>query len=391
MSAAPAKLAGFSDRIGSLAAGHEANFVIFDPDAEFTVAPDKLHYRHPISPYLGERLRGVVDATYLRGEPVYRQVNSFLPHAAANSRYARHSIFQFAAPFCRLWPSHLQTRFSRTGTRLSAVSAAREILPCCGSSAWAEGIAAFRPFANPDELFVISDRVWANLAEDDWQEAFDSHPRIGQQHAQAATAESLAMSSHEQSAAMSTEDAQKLALAEGNSQYEQKFGRIFIVCASGKSAAEILAILNARMKPTPADRVARSRRTATSDHAAPSSPLAWSQLNMGISTHILDTALGRPQPKFPSHSRSFATISGLRSPKIKPMQTAAAASFFPKAPRSKAASIAFASKPQPITNRSGCAGLYPYVEIAFEVRDTEQHYHIPLLLTANGYTTYRGS
>jgi allantoinase len=72
MSAAPAALAGLSDRIGSLAPGHEANFVVLDPDAEFTVTPEKLHYRHAISPYMGERLRGVVEATYLRGEPVYR-------------------------------------------------------------------------------------------------------------------------------------------------------------------------------------------------------------------------------------------------------------------------------------------------------------------------------
>jgi allantoinase len=72
MSAAPAKLAGFSDRIGSLEAGREANFVVFDPEAEFIVTPEKLHYRHAISPYMGEQLKGVVDATYLRGEPVYQ-------------------------------------------------------------------------------------------------------------------------------------------------------------------------------------------------------------------------------------------------------------------------------------------------------------------------------
>jgi 2-oxo-4-hydroxy-4-carboxy-5-ureidoimidazoline decarboxylase len=136
---------------------------------------------------------------------------------------------------------------------LDAAYAAREILPCNGSSAWADGLVALRPFVTPEELLVISDRVWANLAEDDWHEAFDSHPRIGQQHARVATSESLAWSSEEQRAAMSTEDAQKLALAEGNRQYEEKFGRIFIVCATGKSATEILTILNARMKHTAAD------------------------------------------------------------------------------------------------------------------------------------------
>jgi 2-oxo-4-hydroxy-4-carboxy-5-ureidoimidazoline decarboxylase len=101
-------------------------------------------------------------------------------------------------------------------------------------------------------LFAASDRIWTPLPEPAWREAFDSHPRIGQQHARSATAQSLSWSSAEQRAAMSDEDATKLALAEGNRQYEERFGRIFIVCASGKSAAEILAILNDRLNNTPA-------------------------------------------------------------------------------------------------------------------------------------------
>ena len=72
MSAAPAALAGFGDRIGMIEAGREANFIVFDTEAQFAVTPDKLHYRHPISPYMGETLNGVVDATYLRGQPIYR-------------------------------------------------------------------------------------------------------------------------------------------------------------------------------------------------------------------------------------------------------------------------------------------------------------------------------
>jgi allantoinase len=72
MSRAPAALAGIRQEAGALEAGRDANFVIFDTDAEFTVTPDKLHYRHAISPYLNETLRGAVKATYLRGEVVYR-------------------------------------------------------------------------------------------------------------------------------------------------------------------------------------------------------------------------------------------------------------------------------------------------------------------------------
>jgi allantoinase len=73
MSSAPAALAGISHRAGALEAGRDANFVIFDTDAGFIVTPDKLHYRHAISPYLNKTLRGAVKATYLRGETVYRQ------------------------------------------------------------------------------------------------------------------------------------------------------------------------------------------------------------------------------------------------------------------------------------------------------------------------------
>jgi allantoinase len=73
MSSAPAALAGLSTRTGVLAPRCYANFVVFSPDATFTVTPDILHYRHAISPYMGETLRGVVQATYLRGQPVYRR------------------------------------------------------------------------------------------------------------------------------------------------------------------------------------------------------------------------------------------------------------------------------------------------------------------------------
>ena len=136
---------------------------------------------------------------------------------------------------------------------LNAEAAASEVLPCCGSRAWADGVTARRPFSSPEDLFAASDAVWRDLPDQDWQQAFDSHPRIGQQHARAATAESLVMSSEEQRAAILPDATAKLALAEGNRKYEDRFGRIFIVCASGKSAAEILANLERRMQNSAAD------------------------------------------------------------------------------------------------------------------------------------------
>ena len=132
---------------------------------------------------------------------------------------------------------------------LDAETAAKEALPCCGSRAWALTLAARRPIADEASLIAASNEVWHSLPEEAWREAFDSHPRIGQKHAQThATAESLKWSEQEQQAAMSPDAAAKLALEDANRRYEEKFGRIFIVCASGKSASDILNILEERMK-----------------------------------------------------------------------------------------------------------------------------------------------
>jgi 2-oxo-4-hydroxy-4-carboxy-5-ureidoimidazoline decarboxylase len=146
---------------------------------------------------------------------------------------------------------------------LDPAAAARAILSCNGSLAWAEGVAALRPFHSADQLCAASDKVWLALSHKAWQHAFDSHPRIGGQQAKAATAASLAMSAHEQSAAQLTEETQQ-QLAAANREYEEKFGRIFLVCASGKTAAEMLAIL----------RAPRSRRAAAPDHPAPPAQMA---------------------------------------------------------------------------------------------------------------------
>ena len=129
---------------------------------------------------------------------------------------------------------------------LGAQAAVTAILPCNGSLAWAEGVVAMRPLRGVEELLAAADKVWLGLSKKAWQHAFDSHPRIGEHKAKAATEQSLTWSSGEQSAAQLTDETQA-ALAAANVEYEQKFGRIFIVCASGKSAAEMLGILRGRL------------------------------------------------------------------------------------------------------------------------------------------------
>jgi 2-oxo-4-hydroxy-4-carboxy-5-ureidoimidazoline decarboxylase len=126
-------------------------------------------------------------------------------------------------------------------------AAAAEILPCCGSMAWARGLAAARPIETVEALSSASDAVWLALPRVDWMEAFDSHPRIGQTHARA-TAQSLAWSAGEQG---TPDEIAKTKLAVGNARYEERFGRIFIVCATGKTPMEMLAILEERLRNDP--------------------------------------------------------------------------------------------------------------------------------------------
>jgi OHCU decarboxylase len=130
-----------------------------------------------------------------------------------------------------------------------ADDAENEILPCCGSRAWARGMAARRPFQDEASVLAASDETWRNLSEPDWMEAFASHPRIGESRApESATARSAAWSSQEQRDADAADDNVRTAMQEANRDYERRFGRIFIVCASGKSGSEILQILRHRLQ-----------------------------------------------------------------------------------------------------------------------------------------------
>jgi OHCU decarboxylase len=137
--------------------------------------------------------------------------------------------------------------------RLPIDEAMQAILPCCGSKAWAQGMVARRPFADEAALVAASNERWRSLTESDWMEAFQSHPRIGESRTsspepRSQTAQSVEWSAQEQRDVEDAEAAVKIALAEANREYERRFNRIFIVCATGKSAPEILEILRRRLK-----------------------------------------------------------------------------------------------------------------------------------------------
>lgn len=132
--------------------------------------------------------------------------------------------------------------------QLPREEASAELLSSCGSRQWAAQVAGLRPFSTPEDLFAAADRVWQGLTTDDWMEAFRSHPRIGERHAEkATTATSALWSAGEQKSVRGAGADIRQAIAEGNRIYEERFHRIFIVCASGKQPEEILANLNRRL------------------------------------------------------------------------------------------------------------------------------------------------
>ncbi len=134
---------------------------------------------------------------------------------------------------------------------LSESEARTELFKCCGSTRWSEIVASKRPFNSISELKIISDSIWNSCVETDWLEAFTHHPKIGDkkllEQKFAATAKWAA---NEQSGVNETDKNVIEELAKGNEEYENTFGFIFIVCATGKTASEMLELLKARIKNT---------------------------------------------------------------------------------------------------------------------------------------------
>jgi 2-oxo-4-hydroxy-4-carboxy-5-ureidoimidazoline decarboxylase len=133
--------------------------------------------------------------------------------------------------------------------RLPPPAAHAALARCCGSTRWVERMLGHRPFASTPALLALADQVWNSLERADYLEAFSHHPQIGADLAELEKkfASTAAWSASEQAGAGSADRATLEALRDENRVYLQRFGYIFIVCAAGKSAAEMLALLRARL------------------------------------------------------------------------------------------------------------------------------------------------
>jgi 2-oxo-4-hydroxy-4-carboxy-5-ureidoimidazoline decarboxylase len=134
----------------------------------------------------------------------------------------------------------------------SEAEARAAFLRCCGSTRWAEQMVTRRPFANETELLATAEQVWQSLTPDDWLEALAAHPRIGDLDSlRSKFAPTAALVAKEQAGVAAASEATLTALAEGNRAYEAKFGHLFIVCATGKTADEMLGLLRQRLSHGP--------------------------------------------------------------------------------------------------------------------------------------------
>jgi OHCU decarboxylase len=130
--------------------------------------------------------------------------------------------------------------------RLPRYRAEEECLKCCGSKAWARSMARRRPFTNLERLLQAAGEIWHSMDAADWMEAFQAHPRIGERNVSGAPA-------REQSGMDRAPAAVATAIEEANREYFEKFGFIFIICATGKTGEQMLDNLRSRLTNSPED------------------------------------------------------------------------------------------------------------------------------------------
>jgi len=128
--------------------------------------------------------------------------------------------------------------------RLPGEAVRRDLRACCSSTRWIDAVAGGRPYDSEEALFAASDAAVTGLSEADLGEALAGHPRIGDRRA---VAHAGSWSGQEQAGVRDAEASLRQSLGEGNAEYERRFGHIYLACATGRSAAELLAFLRERL------------------------------------------------------------------------------------------------------------------------------------------------
>ena len=273
--------------------------------------------------------------------------------------------------------------------KLDRDTAAAELFSCCGSRNWVSLLMQKFPFGSPQTLIEKARDVWYNeCKKNDWLESFSHHPKIGDKKS---LTEKFA--GNEQANVASATKEIIDALAKANKDYEKKFGFIFIVCATGKSAEEMLRLLKDRLKNSIDDelKIAMGEQHKITVIRFKKLLEDIQYVNMSqITTHVLDTAAGKPGNAISImlqqlHTHGYATIAqGITN------DDGRIADLLPPERKLQQGVYKLVFETGIYYSSKSIKTFYPLVEIQFMVSD-DSHYHVPLLISPFGYSTYRGS
>lgn len=269
--------------------------------------------------------------------------------------------------------------------------AAKQLVACCGSSRWLSLLMKGFPFANENDLVTKAEKAWYDqCSEADWLEAFTHHPKIGD-------VKSLTekFAGKEQASVESASKDIIEALAKANNDYENKFGFIFIVCATGKSAAEMLRLLLDRINNCREEELAiavgEQHKITILRFKKLMEEGNWQSLKVSqLTTHVLDTSLGKPGQNITICMKQF--VNGVWQTLAQGVTNAdgRVGDLLPPNRNLMPGNYKMVFETGDYFAANNTKGFYPEVEIAFTVFD-DGHYHVPLLINPFGYSTYRGS
>jgi hydroxyisourate hydrolase len=276
--------------------------------------------------------------------------------------------------------------------------AARKLLATtCGSNTWQSFMMDRFPFNSETELVTSAGEVWYyGCSRPDWIEAFSQHPRIGDvSHLAERFPETKELAVAEQ-ASVKTAPADVLEqLAKANDLYEAKFGFIFIVFATGKSAAEMLRILKDRSVNNYEEelliamgeqlKITVQRMKTVLTHAA------WDTVKGSqLTTHVLDTTLGKPGINMTVRLKHFVNDRWQTLAQGVTNAEGRISDILPSGKNVLPGNYKMVFETFNYFRVNNINGFYPEVEIFFTVAD-DCHYHVPLIINPFGYSTYRGS